>query len=181
MQGVLDYVPIRETSAEAVRGERSSDIAFIGTTSRLAKSRDLTTASGRFLVERDVTRLENVCVIGPTVRNRLFGVTNPIGRNVRIDSEYYLVVGVLTTDDIRERSSTDRHVYVPWSTMLARHGSFEIRSEAGAFEASDFDVNEIDVLVAKSSRRQSAKVLRETLTDWADEEPYRIEVELGDE
>jgi putative ABC transport system permease protein len=54
-----------------------------------------TLAEGDSFTDQDVLQATNVCVIGQTVREQLFGPTNPIGRTIRMNNQLCQVVGLL--------------------------------------------------------------------------------------
>src|SRR6185436_1484560 len=56
-------------------------------------------ARGRFFDERQVASRANVAVLGSTVRDRLFGDADPIGRSITIRDRTFAVVGVTSTAD----------------------------------------------------------------------------------
>ena len=50
---------------------------------------------GRFFTKREVDTAACVCVIGQTVMNELFPGENPLGRDIRLNSVLFRVIGVL--------------------------------------------------------------------------------------
>jgi putative ABC transport system permease protein len=52
-------------------------------------------AEGNWFTQAEVDRVANVCVIGQTVREQLFGSTDPIGRIIRISNQLFEVIGLL--------------------------------------------------------------------------------------
>src|SRR5260370_10817801 len=52
-------------------------------------------AEGNWFTQAEVDRVANVCVIGQTVREQLFGSTDPIGRVIRISNQLFEVIGLL--------------------------------------------------------------------------------------
>jgi putative ABC transport system permease protein len=52
-------------------------------------------AAGDFFSERDVIGADKVCVIGETIRRRLFPGEDPVGQQVRIKNIPFTVIGVL--------------------------------------------------------------------------------------
>ena len=51
-------------------------------------------ARGRFLADLDLAGRDNVCVLGDQVAVKLFGHQEPLGKSIRIDKDFYVVVGV---------------------------------------------------------------------------------------
>jgi putative ABC transport system permease protein len=52
-------------------------------------------AHGNWFTEAEVDRVANVCVIGQTVREQLFGSADPVGRVIRISNQLFEVIGLL--------------------------------------------------------------------------------------
>lgn len=50
---------------------------------------------GRFITDADSTHRRNVCVIGRTIADGLFGADDPLGKMIHIDGQVYEVIGLL--------------------------------------------------------------------------------------
>ncbi|MFL5329050.1 MAG: ABC transporter permease [Gemmataceae bacterium] len=78
-------------------------------------------AAGECFGERDVTGASKVCVIGHTIRNKLFPNGNPIGQQVRIRNIPFTVVGVLARKGANlVGQDQDDIVMIPWTTARKR-------------------------------------------------------------
>lgn len=76
---------------------------------------------GRFFNSSDINSSSKVCVIGQTVRKKLFQTRNPLGETIRIKKIPFKVVGVLKekgTDLVG--SDQDNIVLMPYSTVRKR-------------------------------------------------------------
>jgi putative ABC transport system permease protein len=76
-------------------------------------------AHGRFYNEDDLKKANPVCLIGETVRKKLFpNLPNPVGQRLRVERLYLEVIGLL---EAKGRSPTgddqDDQVFVPISTV----------------------------------------------------------------
>ncbi len=88
-------VPSVHWGASVLRGEyRVNSIRIVGTTSDLGRIVRSDMKEGRFFTEIESRGGRNVVVIGFDVADALFPNESPIGRNVRIRSQQYMVVGV---------------------------------------------------------------------------------------
>jgi putative ABC transport system permease protein len=69
----------------------------------------------------DVERATNVCVLGQTVVDQLFGPADPIGETIRVNNEPCQVVGVL---DVKGQSATgqdqDDQFLMPYTTVMKK-------------------------------------------------------------
>ena len=95
-----------------------------------------TPESGRYFTKREVDTAACVCVIGQTVKDELFPGENPVGRDLRLNSVLFRVIGVLPKKGANMMGmDQDDTVIVPWRTMrnrLSRSGS----SATGAMASS---------------------------------------------
>jgi putative ABC transport system permease protein len=83
--------------------------------------------SGSFFLPVDETKTNPVCVLGSTARRKLFGVNDPAGEPVKINEEWFTVIGVLADPYLQkdefegvklENPSND--IYIPLATFLAK-------------------------------------------------------------
>jgi putative ABC transport system permease protein len=80
----------------AVTGTRNHPTLLCGTTPDLQVIREWSVQSGRFFSREDVIQAAPVCVLGDTVRRKLFpDDPDPVGRVVRLDRLPLRIVGVL--------------------------------------------------------------------------------------
>jgi putative ABC transport system permease protein len=91
----------------------------VGTTADLQPIRRWTVVYGRFLSDEDVKKEAHVCLLGQTVRQKLFGTNpNPVGQFVRVDRLRLRVIGVVGP---KGRSPTgadqDDQIFVPITTL----------------------------------------------------------------
>ena len=51
-------------------------------------------AAGRFFTADEAARAAPVCVLGEAARVRLFGLADPLGRFVKVNEQWFRVIGV---------------------------------------------------------------------------------------
>jgi len=98
---------------------RNCTTMVTGTVPDMKSVRGWVMESGRFLSDEDVKKQANVCVLGQTVREKLFpDRADPIGQVVRVDQMTYRIVGVTRA---KGRSpiggDQDDQVFIPISTL----------------------------------------------------------------
>lgn len=105
-----------------VRREGSNTIATVsGTTVTGLGIRNIAAASGRVFDETEDRERRRVALIGPIVARNLFGQTDPVGLEVRIDRVPFEVIGVL-----RRRGTDpagidfDNEIVIPLETAMRR-------------------------------------------------------------
>lgn len=99
-------------------------VRLIGTTEKQAVLSSVVPESGRFLMAFDVNYKKNVAVIGPEVRDALFGGASPLNKKIRIGRSTFRVIGVME----KQGGSTfggpnfDRQVYIPITSFVKAYG-----------------------------------------------------------
>ena len=83
--------------------------------------------SGRFFSENEAAGAEPVCVLGDAARTALFGLDDPIGRFVKVNEQWFRVIGTagpqaVAQSDVAGIPAQDRNnlVYVPTGAAMFR-------------------------------------------------------------
>lgn len=98
--------------------------------------------SGRDLSAEDVIHARPVALLGDEVRKRLFGEAAAVGKVIRIDGQWYTVVGEIKPKGSAFGESLDRFVTIPYTRLAQVYGASE-RSIIIHVQAPDFTmVNE---------------------------------------
>ncbi len=92
---VVGVAPFSSASMQVVAGDRNAPTQVMGVTRPYWEVRAFTFANGQTWTDTDELLKAKVCVIGDTVRENLFGSSEPIGQYVRIGRYPYRVIGVL--------------------------------------------------------------------------------------
>jgi putative ABC transport system permease protein len=111
--GVARMAPMVMGSESVAHGERSRQVAVIGSTSEFLTVRRLRLARGHFLPPGDLRRGLAVTVIGAAVARELFPGEDPLGRVVRIGSARARVIGVLASHGTQLGMNLDEVAIVP--------------------------------------------------------------------
>ncbi len=85
------------SSAQVVFENQNWFTRITGTEPQYFQIRDWPISDGANFTEDDVQHAANVAVIGETVRQNLFGATEPVGKTIRVGNLPFQVVGVLTS------------------------------------------------------------------------------------
>jgi putative ABC transport system permease protein len=78
-------------------------------------------ADGRAFREEDVTHRRRFVLLGNSIKAELFPVEDPIGKEIRVGSRRYTVIGVLGERGKVIGQDTDNFVAVPITDMMAWH------------------------------------------------------------
>jgi putative ABC transport system permease protein len=82
--------------------------------------RNMKIESGRFLIRDDIDLARRVCVLGATVKEKLFGRQEAVGESIRVGGIRFDIVGTLTRKGeqlSRPYSLDDDQVSIPYTTM----------------------------------------------------------------
>jgi putative ABC transport system permease protein len=93
--GLAAVAPAAARSVVAVLGNRNRTTQLTGTTNAFLVARDWPVALGRDFSLSEARAGKAVCILGETVRQDLFGDSDPIGQRIRVDKVSCDVVGVL--------------------------------------------------------------------------------------
>ena len=98
----------------------NTNTQVVGTNENYPIVRSLTIATGSFITAQQNTDLAKVAVLGPTVRDTLFGTdANALGQTIRINSIDFKVVGVTVAKGGSGFLNQDNIVFIPIS--VAQH------------------------------------------------------------
>ncbi|MBD2040759.1 ABC transporter permease [Microcoleus sp. FACHB-672] len=93
---------------------------IMGTTPEYLSVRSFDIAKGRFLMNLDLQRQEDVVVLGSEIAQQLFGNKNPLGEQIRLKNVSLQVIGVMQPKGSSFGENQDMNVYVPITTMARR-------------------------------------------------------------
>jgi putative ABC transport system permease protein len=110
---VFESVPIKYQNA------KSEDAIIIGMNEEFPRVLSVYLPQrGRFLSESDVRHNAKVAVLGVELADILFPHTDPLGKEIRIGPEQFLVVGVLQKRGSMFGQSRDNFVGIPITTLM---------------------------------------------------------------
>ncbi len=174
LPGVMRVLPMRIVR-ENVRFNRISiQGQIIGTHPLYATMSGLRLVNGRFLTDTDELHQKNVCVLTAGFADRLFPYQEPLGESVRVEADYYRVVGIVqetSTEQKRpqaggganEGQALDNNIYIPLSTARARFGETIMKRSTGSFSAEKIQLHQITVQMEDTDSVEGAVPQIETL------------------
>ncbi len=133
---VRDACPIVHTrSMQVIYGNRNWIPATIqGTTADYLDIHDWGVADGAAFTDRDVRNVNKVCMLGQTLVRELFAGESPVGKDIRLGSVTFRVMGVLTAKGANMfGSDQDDIIIAPWTTIKYRVSN---QSTGGAAQAT---------------------------------------------
>ncbi|NUP50712.1 MAG: FtsX-like permease family protein [Catenulispora sp.] len=143
---VLSSSPVVTASPTATFSGATHQIAqLVGSVPTYFSATNWELAEGSLISDDDVTQARKVIVIGQTVATDLFGTTDPVGRQLQINSVPYTVEGVLKAKGSTGLNDADDFAVAPLTTVqnsLTGFGSLnqivvEAKSAAATTPAQD--------------------------------------------
>ena len=116
--------------------------------------------SGEAFTELDVKQAKQVCLVGKTIQDELFGGENPIGKTLRIDKVPFTVMGILEEQGQGGMGGSDQDdmVVAPYTTVQNRlfgNANFNVFM-ASAISEEKIDDAEMEATILL---RESHKIL----------------------
>lgn len=156
---IAQNVPLAQAVASELSGRyqvtakgTNTNTSVDGTTSEYPAVRNLEIDTGSFISDQDLKNLSKVAVLGPTVRDDLFGEgADPIGQTIRIKQINFKVIGVTKSKGGNGFGSQDDMIYVPIST--------DQQFLAGSSQVSTIDVQAADANSMTEMQQQITDLL----------------------
>jgi len=95
LRGVRAVAPMAQGTVTVVYGSESRSVGAIGTDNNYLITQDWDLAAGRQFVDGEIRSGRAVCIIGETVRDKLFGSTPAVGNRIRVNKVSCEVIAVL--------------------------------------------------------------------------------------
>ena len=111
--GVQRMAPMTMASETVAHGERSRQVAVLGSSSEFLEVRRLRLARGQFLPPGDLRRGVAAAVLGATVARELFPGDDPLGKVVRIGAMRARVIGVMAPHGTQLGMDLDEVAIIP--------------------------------------------------------------------
>jgi len=117
VSGVLRVSPEVSSNQQIVAQDKNTNTSINGVESIYSTVHNIEMQEGSFISDKDTQHLSRVVVLGPTVRDDLFGVgAEAIGQTVRIDNLQFTVIGITKAKGGSGMMSSDSSAYIPLAT-----------------------------------------------------------------
>jgi putative ABC transport system permease protein len=165
--------PSYELKKEVHVGAQLVNAPLVCTTPSFRDIHQLELARGRFLVSADVEACANVAVLGAGVARALFGPQDPLGREIKLGSGQYRVVGLLRPHGHTSASlnDPDQSVFLPLTTGRLRLENIIRVEEAGSRRFEYVELHQIGLRTKDLGRVDEQVAMLERLLE--QEHPLR--------
>ena len=121
VSSVTNVTPQSDGRVQMVYGNQNWNTSVRGVGPEYLTLKGWEVARGGMYTDVDVERANNVCVLGQTVAEQLFGSQDPVGETIRVKDQPCVVVGVLA---VKGQSATgqdqDDNVLMPYTTVMKK-------------------------------------------------------------
>jgi len=118
---VTNISPQADTRVQLVYGNQNWNSTVRGVAPAYLAVKGWDVVVGGMFTETDVERAANVCVLGQTLVDQLFGDRDPVGESIRVKDQTCLVVGVLA---VKGQTATgqdqDDTLLMPYTTVMKK-------------------------------------------------------------
>jgi putative ABC transport system permease protein len=152
---VLGFSP-RATKRTVVRVAGGAERIFVnGVTSEYSFLMDRPVGLGRGITENDQRRHSTVAVVGATLASKLYGGSDPVGRDLVIEGVPYRIVGVLASGQIfnEELWQDANGVLIPLETYMDRLDTDHQLTLVSVKLKSTRDLDEVSAAVLARARQ----------------------------
>ena len=187
-------VPIRRLSEQAWYRNRKASIEIVGTVPWHPDTSPIKVKMGRFLSSTDMHYKQSICVVDERVVRDLFAFDDPLGQDLKIASDYYRVVGIVSAqvsnsggNGLNSDFSTDAgqgganvaNIYIPLTTVKDRFGEISLQFSGTSRNIEKVELQEIIVKVGTMENVLAVRDILGTLLSRFHKKPdYQVIVPL---
>jgi putative ABC transport system permease protein len=189
-------VPVREIDQQEARYLNHPKVAIriVGTIPWYTEISPVRLIRGRFLSSIDLHHQQSVCVVDEEVARKLFAFDDPMDKDVRIQGNYYRVVGVVgAMDSVHKQNSFSSNtaapanprggvvgnIYIPLTTAKTRFTELSASFSSGSQSIERVELQKIVVKVDSTGQVLPMRdIVGALLAKLHDKSDYRIVVPL---
>jgi putative ABC transport system permease protein len=174
---------MHKTMKEASVGDRRQSVVVAGMEPGYAEVTHMQMSRGRFISSTDVLMQRAVCVITESLRLRLFGYRDPIGKTVLLTDvmhKPFVVIGVIDALPqalLAHGGESGNCVLIPLSTDTARFGELTVNRSQGSRTMERVQVSQCILQMSdEQAVLAAAPIVRHLLERFHDQTDYEVRV-----
>ncbi len=189
VQAIADIksaVPVKITREKAYYADNVLEVRVVGSTPDWFQLVDHNVLSGRVFQASDMSNRANVVVVTENVARKLLTFSGEQRSNIRIGSNFFEVVGIISSGDAKDGDGgvqtpdSPLDVYIPINVMRERFGDIAVRKVSGATIREKVELQQVIVQVnAKEQVESSALAIETMLANFHDKKDYTMRVPLA--
>ena len=166
----------------------SMNTDVVGTSVDYPSSRNYNIRAGRFFSESEVRDHANVVVLSDEVAGALFPIDNPLSQSIKIDSDYYNIVGIMESEGFSNlgqnqagsSNSAPTRIFIPFTSSKSRFGETTTRQTAGGMESETVELHEAIIQVEdQETVIEVGEIIDQILQRRHRDADYAIEIPLA--
>ena len=186
--GVTNVIASRIVKKNVWNLGRNMNTDVVGTSVDYPTSRNYNLRAGRFFSQAEVRDHANVVVLSDEVAQQLFPIDNPLGKSVRIDGDYYNIVGVMESEGFSNlgqnqagsSNAAPSRIFMPITSSRTRFGETTTRQTAGGMESETVELHEAIIQIdSQDTVIEVGQVIEQILSRRHDSVDYSVEVPLA--
>jgi putative ABC transport system permease protein len=186
--GISNVIASRIVKKNVWHLGNSMNTDVVGTAVDYPTSRNYNLRSGRFFSETEMRDHANVVVLSDEVANALFPIDNPLGLSIKIDSDYYNVIGIMESEGFSNlgqnqagsSNAAPSRIYIPFTSSKSRFGETTTRQTAGGMERETVQLHEAIIQVDnQESVIEVGEIIEQILARRHKDIDYAIEIPLA--
>lgn len=186
--GISNVIASRIVKKNVWNGGLSINADVVGTSVDYPVSRNYQLRSGRFFSEAEMRDHANVVVLSDEVAKALFPIDNPLGKTIRIDSDYYNIVGIMESEGFSNlgqnqagsSNSAPTRIFIPFTSSKSRFGETTTRQSSGGLETETVELHEAVIQVeGQSGVIEIGEIIEQILQRRHKDVDYAVEVPLA--
>jgi len=186
--GISNVIPSRIIKKDVRHLGRDISTDVVGTTVDYPISRNYSLRSGRFFSAEEMLAQRNVAVISDEVASALFPMTDPLGESIRIDGNYYNIIGVMEPEaysnlgrsQAGSSNAAPTRIFIPLSAARYRFGETLVRQAASGVEMETVELHEAIIQVEDQEQVEAVgQIIEQILERRHRRVDYAVEVPLA--
>jgi putative ABC transport system permease protein len=186
--GVTNVIASRIVKKTVWNLGRSMNTDVVGTSVDYPVSRNYNLRVGRFFSESEVREHSNVVVLSDEVAQELFPIDNPLGNTIKIDSDYYNIIGImesegfsnLGTNQAGSSNAAPSRIFIPFTSSRTRFGETTTRQTAGGVESETVELHEAIIQIDDQEKViEVGQIIDQILARRHKKVDYTVEIPLA--
>ncbi|MBT3532066.1 MAG: FtsX-like permease family protein [Gammaproteobacteria bacterium] len=186
--GISNVIASRIVKKNVWNLGNSMNTDVVGTSVDYPSSRSYNLRAGRFFSESEVRDHANVVVLSNEVANALFPIDNPLGGSIKIDSDYYNIVGIMESEGYSNlgqnqagsSNAAPSRIYIPFTSSKSRFGETTTRQTSGGMESETVELHEAIIQVENQEAViEVGEIIEQIIQRRHKDVDYAIEIPLA--
>ncbi len=147
LKTITTVAPVVFIPGTSSYGNEEAHPQVFGVTTEFFENQNIAPERGRFLDASDNNGAKSVAVLAPDAQEKLFGLTDPIGKRVKIGEQHYTVIGLSKPLGSQFFQNADDRIYVPFTLAKIVTGqkfvNYITMKATGSFDIAFDDVKSL--------------------------------------